>query len=140
MLSDAGLDLQHLNPHPTWTVFKNFAAPRVEDLEPDPDNDMLFNQWQTAEWSGIEGLQFGWSLVRQFTLYDSACEYDHMEQLECLLLVPTRPEFEQLDIGSGLFWPSSHLADFADEVKQGEAFAVLRDLPVTGSWIVQERV
>ena len=140
MLTETGLDVDRLEAHATWKVFKSFAAIPVDGAESDPDKDMLLNEWGTCEWSGFDGLHVGWSLTRQFDVYDSAGEYHHMEHLHCLLLLPMRPELEQVGDGGGLFWPSTRLDDFAVEVEESDAFAALRGMPVAHSWVHQEYV
>ena len=140
MLIEAGLDLERLDPHRAWAVFKEFAALPVAGAESDPDDDMFAVWWETSHWTGVEGAHFGWTLVRQFSLYGPAGAYDHMEHLQCLVLVPSRPELDQLGNGDGSFWPSTHLAEFVSDVENSETFAALRDVTVAGSWIAQTHV
>jgi hypothetical protein len=63
MLPETGLDVDRLEAHATWKVFKRFPAIPVDGTEPDPDNDMLLSEWRTCEWSGFDGLHVGWSLT-----------------------------------------------------------------------------
>ena len=122
-----------------WEVFKTFAAIPVEGLPAgDADADMLLSEWQTSEWSGVDGLHLGWTLTRQFSINTPSGDYDHMEQLACQVLV--LPPTPSIDDGGGLFFPTTHLHDFVRDVDDSALFDAVHGSPVVSCAIQQERV
>jgi hypothetical protein len=142
MLSDVfsdGETSSATRAHTVWEVFKAFAAIPVEALPAgDPDADMLLSEWQTSEWSGVDGPHLGWRLTRQFSLDTPTGDYDHMEQLACQVLV--LPPTPSIGDGGGLFFPTTHLSEFVEDVEDSVLFDAVRDSSVVTCALQQERV
>lgn len=79
-----------------WKVFAAFAALPVEGMSPQDDSDGVLFQSGVYDWG--DGRHFNFSLVRQYIFDGEAGEYDHMEQLECLLLYDPTPALESLPV------------------------------------------
>lgn len=125
--------------HTIWEAFKTFAAIPVEGLPVgEADADMLLSEWQTTDWSGVDGPHLGWTLTRQFSLDTPTGEYDHMEQLVCQVLV--LPPTPGIPDGGGLFFPTTHLREFVSDVEDSALFDAVHDSPVVNCAVQQERV
>jgi len=79
-----------------WSVFKEFAEMPVEGMSCDDDSDGLLFQTGVYDWHDGRGRNFNFSLVRQFVFHEETGAYDHMEQLEVLLLFEPTPQLEAL--------------------------------------------
>lgn len=122
-----------------WEVFKTFAALPVEGLPAgEADADMLLSEWQTCEWSGVDGPHLGWTLTRQFSLDTPTGDYDHIEQLRCQVLV--RPPTPSIADGGGLFFPTTHLHEFVRDMESSVLFDAVHDSPIVSCAVQQEWV
>lgn len=79
-----------------WAIFKEFAEIPVEGMSSEDESDGLLFQTGVYDWHDGQGRNFNFSLVRQFSFNDDDGEYDHMEQLEVLLLFQPTRELESL--------------------------------------------
>ncbi len=99
-----------------WSVFKQFAQMPVEGLSREDDSDGLLFQTGVYDWDDGRGRNFNFSLVRQFAFDDEDGEYDHMEQLEVLLLFQPVSQLEELP--SGDLWSlGKSLGEYFREVE-----------------------
>jgi hypothetical protein len=138
LLGEAGLDLERLDPRQTWDVFKAFASEPVEGPGPDSGDDMCLFEYGVYDWSDGKGPRFHWGFCRQFSLYDEAGEYDHMEQLRCDLFFEVTPDLEQLTL-SGI-WSDDDLARWIEEVEAQDGFRAVVGLVPVESRVQQEEV
>lgn len=90
------------------------------------------------DWSDGKGARFNWGLCRQFSLYDDAGKYNHMEQLRCDVYFEATPALEQLS-GSGI-WSDGDLARWIAEVEAQEGFHAVMGLAPIESRVEQEQV
>ena len=74
-----------------WDVFKAFARLPVDGMSREDDSDGLLFQTGVYDWHDGRGPRFSFSMVRQFSFDDEDGDYDHMEQLECVVLFDPVP-------------------------------------------------
>ncbi len=102
MLAEAGASLDRPSVDEAWPVWRRFAEIDAEDVAPD-DDGLLF-EWGTYAFN--DG-QFMFGLTRQFSFYRSTKyggEYDHMEQLHCMLFFEPTDELRALGSGEMDWW------------------------------------
>jgi hypothetical protein len=101
MLEDAGLvadgaALGEGTALQAWETFKQFARLPVEGMSAADHSDGLLFQTGVYDWDDGRGPQFNFSMVRQYCFDDEDGEYDHMEQVECLVLCDPTTELRAL--------------------------------------------
>ena len=136
-LEAAGLDLTRLAPRETWRIFKEFANETVEGF--DGDDDMLMFEYGVYDWGDGKGNRVNWVLCRQFAFYDKTGEYEHMEQLRCVLYFTPRPELEEPGVESSI-WPREQASGWIADVEQLSGHAVVLDATPVESEVAQDEV
>ncbi len=138
MLSDAGLDLERLDPASTWRTFKAFAAEPIHGSGTSADDDLCLFECGVRERADGGASRFEWGLWRQFSVYDADGAYDHMVQLCCALFFEVTPQIEQLR--ETAIWSGSDLAAWAADVEAQAGFKAATGIAPIESRVEQSRV
>lgn len=136
MLTEAGLDLDRLDPAGAWTVFKEFAAISVDGIGSEAGDDMLmFDCGPVTLATGEPCLS--WMLTRQFSVYADDGGYHHMEQLVCYVCVEKTADLEGV---SGWVMRENLPGVGFEDIEREPAFSAVLGRRIVTSGVEQEWV
>lgn len=132
LLQKAGFSAVKPDPVVAWNIFKEFSKVKVDCA----DDSLLF-QCGVYNFTGED--LFHWSLVRQFS-FEKHGEYDHMEQLECVIYYAPCLELKNIETN---LWSSDcdSIDDFFKRVENLKEFQIIfKDYKPLKADIQQEEV